>query len=231
MNMITEFSGFPDECIMFYKNLAKNNNTSWFKKHKNDYEKYVLEPARSFVSEMGELLLSIAPAINADPRVNRSLFRINRDIRFSKDKRPYKTHLAVWFWEGIGPRMESSGFYFHLDVNKLMIGVGIYCFPKPILDKYREYVVHKKHGPALTKALKEVAANGSYNIGGSHYKRVPRGFDASHKNATLLLHNGLYTGVESDIPDELFSRNLLDYCFVRFNDMLPIHKWLLKLTG
>ena len=84
--------------------------TDWFKRHKNDYEELVLNPSRLFVSEMGELLRGIVPAINADPRVNRSLFRINRDTRFSKDKTPYKTHITLWFWEGLGPRMENPGF-------------------------------------------------------------------------------------------------------------------------
>ena len=106
----SEFKGFPEECVEFYRDLSKNNNKVWFKEHKNDFEEYVIKPARDFVFEMGERLQIIAPGINADSRFNRSLFRINRDIRFSRDKTPYKTHLAVWFWGGSGKRMESSGF-------------------------------------------------------------------------------------------------------------------------
>lgn len=227
----SEFSGFQKECAKFYNNLSKNNNTSWFKEHKNDFEEYVIKPARSFIFEMGERLLTIAPGINADPRINRSLFRINRDTRFSKDKTPYKTHLAIWFWEGSGKRMESSGYYFHLEAEKLMLGVGIYCFPGQLLNKFREYVVHKKHGPAIAKAIEKVTTRGPYTIGGKHYKRIPRGFDPDHKNSSLLLHNGLYAGVETEIPDELFSHDLLDYCFVRFKDMSPIHNWLMRFTG
>jgi len=226
-----EFHGFPEECIAFYRNLSKNNNTAWFKKHKTDFDEYVMKPARSFVFEMGERLRTIAFGINADPRINRSLFRINRDTRFTKDKTPYKTHLGILFWEGSGKRMESSGYYFHIEAEKVMLGAGIYCFPGHLMEKYREYAVDRKHGPALAKAIDTVFARGPYTIEGKYYKRIPRGFDPDHKNASLLLHNGLYAGIESEIPDELFSRDLLDYCFVRFKDMSPIHDWLMKCTG
>jgi len=79
---------------------------------------------------MGEKLRPLCPGINAIPKVNKSLFRINRDTRFAKDKSPYKTNLGILFWEGQGKRMESSGFYFHLEENLLMIGCGMYKFPK-----------------------------------------------------------------------------------------------------
>ncbi len=226
-----EFKGFPKECVEFYRDLSKNNNKVWFKEHKNDFEEYVIKPARDFIFEMGERLQTIAPDINADPRVNRSLFRINRDIRFSRDKTPYKTHLAIWFWEGSGKRMESSGYYLHLEPGKLMIGAGTYCFPGKMLNKFRENVVHKKHGSALAQAIEEVNAKGPYIIGGKHYKRIPRGFNADQKNSNLLLYNGLYAGLETEIPDELFSHDLLDYCFVRFEDMSPIHNWLKRFAG
>ncbi|MBT4483451.1 MAG: DUF2461 domain-containing protein [Candidatus Latescibacteria bacterium] len=227
----SKFAGFPKECLTFYRELANNNNTIWFKLHKSDFEENVLKPARSFIADMGERLLTIAPGINADPRINHSLFRINRDTRFSKDKTPYKTHLAIWFWEGSGKRMESSGYYVHTEAGKLMLGVGIYCFPRPLLEKYREYVVHKKHGHELARAIEQVASRGPYTLGGSHYKRIPHGFNSEHKNASLLLHNGLYMGMETEIPEAFYSSEFVDYCFKRFTDMSPLHNWLAKLIG
>ena len=224
------FDGFPKECISFFRELSVNNSIHWFKQHKREYDEFVLKPVRCFVYDMGERLRLIAPRISADPRTNRSLFRINRDIRFSDDKTPYKTHLAVWFWEGSGPRMECSGFYFHLEPDTLMLGVGIYRFPKPLLEKYRTYAVHKKYGTALEQAINNITGTGNITLGGAHYKRIPGGFDPHHKNAALLLHNGLYAGEETPIPDELFSGELVDYCFERFILMAPLHRWLVNLT-
>jgi len=119
------FNGFSGRTVEFFKELAVNNNKVWFEEHRQDYETYVLKPARSFIEGMGQLLSSVSPGVHADARVNKSLFRINRDTRFSKDKSPYKTHLGIWFWEGDGPRMECSGYYFHLEPHKLMLAAGI----------------------------------------------------------------------------------------------------------
>ncbi len=100
MALVSEFKGFPKECVNFYVDVVQNNSKAWFDSHKNVFESYVMTPARDFVSEMGKLLGQISPGINADPRLNRSIFRPYRDTRFSKDKTPYKTHLGIFFWEG-----------------------------------------------------------------------------------------------------------------------------------
>lgn len=223
------FRGFSKETIHFFRSLKKNNDKLWFDAHKDDYEKYVQEPSREFVIAMGEKLSKIAPDIVADPRVNKSLFRIYRDTRFSNDKTPYKTHMGIWMWEGDLKRMENSGFYFQLDPPKIGLGAGQYMFPKDQLPVYRDSVVHPKHGPALVRAIAQVEKNG-YDIGGLHYKKTPRGYDPEHKNAELLLYNGLYTWVEEKVPEEFFSPKLIDYLFAHYKKMLPLHKWLKAMT-
>ncbi len=179
---------------------------------------------------MGKQLRKISPKVNADPRPNRSLFRIHRDTRFSKDKSPYKTHLGIMFWEGSGPRMECSCYYFHLEPPEMMLGVGIYQFPKPLLEAYRHAVVHSKHGPQLAKAIKTINQNGQFTLGGRYYKLTPRGFDPEHENAQYLLHNGLHVGTTVKIPPELYSAGFIDYCFERYRQMNPLHKWLVAMT-
>ena len=116
------FAGFPKQALTFFRDLSQNNTKMWFDRHREVYEQQVLVPARDFIMAMGDKLKKIAPGVQADPRVNKSLFRLNRDIRFSHDKTPYKTHLGIWFWEGARPRMECSGFYFHLEPDKVMLG-------------------------------------------------------------------------------------------------------------
>jgi uncharacterized protein (DUF2461 family) len=78
------FTGFPEESTQFFTELKTNNNKAWFDAHKPDFEKYVLAPARDFVVALGERLRELSPDVVADPRVNKSIFRIYRDIRFSK---------------------------------------------------------------------------------------------------------------------------------------------------
>jgi uncharacterized protein (TIGR02453 family) len=224
------FSGFSKQTLNFFQNLAQNNNKMWFEQNKEVYEQQVLGPARDFILALGARLKKIAPGLQADPRVNKSLFRLNRDVRFSHNKTPYKTHLGIWIWEGSRPRMECSGFYFHLEPQRFMLGVGLYAFPKDMLESYRQSVVHPKYGPALTKAVAAIKRNKDYTLGGQHYKKIPQGYEPSHKNAEFLLYDGLYTGMDLPISEELFSEGLVDLCFDHYKKMLPLHLWLLDLT-
>jgi len=224
------FTGFPKQSVTFFRKLAQNNNKMWFDQNKEMYEQQVLVPARDFIMALGLKLKKIAPGVQADPRVNKSIFRLNRDIRFSHDKTPYKTHLGIWFWEGSRPRMECSGFYFHLEPERFMLGVGLYAFPKDLLDAYRQSVVHPLHGPALTKAVSAIKKNRDYYIGGQHFKKTPHGYDPSHKNSEFLLYDGLYAGVELPVSADLFSEALVELCFDHYKNMLSLHRWLLALT-
>ncbi|MFH1091891.1 MAG: DUF2461 domain-containing protein, partial [Pseudomonadota bacterium] len=199
------FAGFPEDCLAFYRELARRNNREWFEAHKKDFDRQVMVPAREFVAAMGQKLKTISPGLIADPRVNRSLFRLQRDTRFSPDKTPYKTHLALWFWEGAGPRMECSGYYFHLEPNRLMLAAGIYLFPKGLLEAFRERVAHPRQGAALARAVAEAQKDGQYHLGGQHYKKTPRGYDPAPKNAELLRHNGLYLWMDQEPPPALHS--------------------------
>ena len=224
-----DFQGFSKKTLKFFRDLAKNNDKQWFADNKALYQEQVQEPSREFVVDMGRLLRTIARGVHADPRVNKSLFRINRDTRFSKDKSPYKTHMGLWWWEGPGTRMECSGFYFHLEPPRLMLGVGIHCLPKQFLAPFRDSIAHKRHGPALVKAIDQVKEAG-YALGGEHYKRVPRGFDPDHPRAEFLKYNGLWAALETKVPPEFYTPELADWCLPHFQAMLPIHKWLLAFT-
>ena len=220
------FTGFPKETHQFFTDLAANNNKPWFDVNKPDYENYVLAPARDFVVALGERLRDLSPGVVADPRVNKSIFRIYRDIRFSKDKTPYKTHLALWFPVGEGGgKFENPGYYFHLEPGNIMLGVGIHVFSKPLLKAYRDAVVNPELGPALAQITAVVLKKG-YGVGSKTYKRVPRGYDPEHKYADLLRYSGLTSGVDLGIPAELYAPELIDFCFDRYRELAPIADWL-----
>jgi uncharacterized protein (TIGR02453 family) len=226
-----QFQGFFPETVSFFKSLQRNNSRDWFAQHKETYDTRVLEPAKAFVTDLGEHLRKISPEIIAVPQINRSIFRIYRDTRFSPDKSPYKTHLALFFWEGIKSRMECPGFYFHLTPSHLMLGVGLYRLPSPALEQYRSAVVHPEYGAELGDIAGRIKKLDGYNLGGRHYKRLPPGFDSQHPNADLLLHNGLYAGTENPLPEELYSVRLIEYCMERFRPLADLHRWLVALNS
>ena len=223
------FKGFPREFISFFENLKDNNSKDWFEKNRGDYERFVLHPAREFVEVMGEKLRRIAPEVHAIPKINKSLFKINRDVRFSKDKSPYKTYMGIWMWDGVRKRMECSGFYLHVEGDVLLIGVGIKMFPKPLLDRYRQAVVDKKLGTELQKIVKNITGKG-YLVDGKHYKKVPRGYDGDHPNAQFLLFNGLTARVEEKVPDAFYSDAIIDHAYSHYKSLLPLHRWLKNAT-
>lgn len=226
-----EFRGFSKQTVAFFRGLAKNNDRTWFEAHRDVYEAEVMAPARAFITVLGARLKTIAPNIIAIPKVNKSIFRIHRDTRFSLDPAPYKTNLGLYFWEGAGGRMEGSGFYFHLEPPDLMVGGGMYMLSDKKLLRFRKAVVDKKLGAELAAIVREMAKVPGLDLGGQHYKRVPAGFDPEHPNASLLLHNGLYGGMEMPIPEEFYSPRLVEYCFERYKHILPLHKWLVKALG
>lgn len=229
------FEGFPKGTLAFLKGLQKNNTKEWFDAHRKDYEEQVDGPSKAFVVAMGERLAEIAPKIQAVPKVNGSLFRINRDTRFSADKSPYKTSIGVFFWEGSRPKMECPGFYLHLEPRAMMLGAGIYMFTKDALEVYRKAVVDPKLGPALRKAVDavgpETVGQAGCGMPLDRYKKVPKGYDPAHPNADLLLLKGLHAGCEEPVPAALHTAELVDYALDRWRRLAPIHKWLVKALG
>lgn len=224
-----KFGGFTKETFGFLKELELNNTREWFEEHRCVFDDHVLGPAQDFVVEMGDRLKTISPRISAIPQTDKSIFRLYRDTRFSKDKTPYKTHIGILFWEGPGKKLENSGYYLQLNKSSIFLGAGMYCFPQQKLRPFRDSVVDGRKGKGLGKIIKAIAANPSYRIGGQHYKRVPAGYDPGHPKADLLLHNGLYAYYESSLPGEIYSSRFVDYCFGIFRDMSPLHKWLRDL--
>jgi len=223
------FSGFPKKGLQFFEDLRKNNNREWFKPRKQDYEKYIVEPAKAFVVSLGELLKTLSKDLEYDTRTSGqgSIMRIYRDIRFSKDKTPYNTRLRIRFWEGSGKKGENPGFFFGMDANGAHLYGGLHMFTKPVLAAYRDAVIDNKLGKELDTALKSL--KGDYEVGGEKYKRVPRGFDDSHKRAELLKYKGLHVLSPKIEPEVLTKPKLVDVCFEHCKAMYPLNEWLVKV--
>jgi uncharacterized protein (TIGR02453 family) len=227
MKMKTEIN-FPKKTVSFLRKLSKNNNREWFEANRHLYENNFLEPAIQFVVEMGEKLQKISPNIQATPKIDKSIFRIYRDVRFSKNKEPYKTNMGLFFWESPGKKMEGSGFYFHIEPKKFGVGGGIYLFTKEQLKKYRDTVSDPSKGKELDNIVKKILKKGNYTINGKNYKKIPRGYDPNGKYSNYLLHDGIYAWYEGTDVNELYSDRIVDNIYKKFKDMLPLHSWLVN---
>jgi len=225
--MKTEIS-FPQSTIKFLTALSKNNNKEWFEKNRVRYDFELLQPAVQFVIDLGEKLSELSPNINAIPKIDKSIFRLYRDVRFSKNKAPFKTNLGLYFWEGLGKKMECSGLYFHIEPKFFFLGSGMYQFTKDQLTNYRETVSNPAKGKELNDLVNKLLKNKKYQLGGKTYKKTPRGFDPDYKFNEFLLHSGLYIFYESKNFDELNKKGPVDFSFSVFKDMYPLHKWFVE---
>ncbi|MFO7445386.1 MAG: DUF2461 domain-containing protein [Ignavibacteriaceae bacterium] len=220
---------FPKSTITFLKKLAANNNKEWFNAHRDEFETHLYIPAQMFVNEMGDKLKSISPGITAIPKTDKSIFRIHRDVRFSKNKAPYKTNLGMLFWEGAG-RNESSGYYAHVEPKLFFVGTGMYVFSDTQLKKYREIVTNPVKAEELESIIRKLEKK-NYKMGGKTYKQTPRGFDKEYEYRDLYLFSGVYAYYESKNLKEILESDFTDFCFKIFKEHLPLHNWLVKNIG
>jgi uncharacterized protein (TIGR02453 family) len=224
MHTIT-FEGFGANGLAALAGLEEQNTKEYFEANRDAFREGVVEPAKALVVELGEHLRStVAPGIIADPRVNGSLFRINRDIRFSADKSPYKTHQALFLWEG-ADKKASPGFY--LSVSGREVGLGSGFMGITDLDRWRAALAEDTTGAAFIDAL---ARAGAYLPGMStndpDLKRVPRPYPADHHRGRWLRHKGFHASVTEPLPDVTTSPAFVEWCTPRLDAFGPLHRWL-----
>ena len=231
MDEVQAFEGFPEEGFRFFRELAVNNNREWFADHKQEYIDYLQTPAVSLVVELGDRLKSEFPGIAYDLRTNGagSIMRIYRDIRFSKDKTPYKTHIGINFWEG--PQKKGSpGFHFFMDTEGAAFYGGYHVFPKEYLAAYRESVASDSSGEKLRIALDKMVKNKGFEFGGEQLKKVPPGHDKESPRGDLLRHKGLWVKSSKLDLSTLGSPALIDTCAANAHIMGPVHNWFVEVN-
>jgi uncharacterized protein (TIGR02453 family) len=214
---------FPVETVAFLTDLRAHNDKAWFDANRARYESAHVEPAKAFVEVIGPELKKLVPGIHAEPRVHGSIFRINRDIRFSSDKRPYKDHLDFWFWEG-DRKSAASALFLRVWPDGVVVGAGAHGFDKYQLAAYRDAVADPTAGAKLATIVNDLEVAG-HEIGGETYKRVPRGYAVDGIAERLLCHSALY--VHAELPAKTASSaSCIDTVLGRWRVFLDVHRWL-----
>jgi len=177
---MTEFRGFSSSFFSFFKELKANNERAWFQANKERFRGTVQAQMSDFIAAMAPELKKISKEFVADPRPNGgSMFRIHRDVRFARDKRPYKEHAACQFRHRLARDVHAPGFYVHLAPGEVFVGGGLWMPESDALARIREAIAAK---PDLWK--KSVSAEGFMahfgGLEGESLTRPPRGFDAAH---------------------------------------------------
>ena len=195
--MTTSFPGFPKAFFSFLRELARNNDRAWFEANKARYKQEVAAPMSDFIAAMAPRLRKISPHYVADPRPHGgSMFRIYRDTRFSKDKRPYKEHVACQFRHQAGRDAHAPGFYVHLAPKEVRVGGGIWLPPGAELRAVREAIARDPAGwsRVLGNRRFKAAFDG---VRGDALVRTPRGFDDDHRHIADIKRKTFFVMRES----------------------------------
>lgn len=227
---MSDFKGLPADYFKFFNELKKNNNREWFNDNKARFRESVQEPLSSFVEAMAPRLKKISKHIVADPRLNGgSVFRIYKDVRFSKDKTPYKTHGAVQFRHALGKDAHAPGFYVHLATDEVFYGGGVWHPPSPNLVKIREAIRDKTKtwtkattGPAFAKRFGGVR--------GDQLTRPPRGFSADAPAIEDIKRKSFFAMTEAK-PATAKKAGFAGDVEAAFRDAKPMMKFLCDALG
>jgi len=216
---------FDPSFLEFFKSLARNNNRDWFNEHKSDYKKNVVEPLCVFIDEMAPRLNKISKNFNADPRPNGgSMFRIYRDVRFSKDKTPYKLHAACQFRHKVGKDAHAPGFYVHIAQDEVVFGGGIWMPPNPILNKIRDTIVDNPQ--EWQRIINSKPINKLCDgVRGDGLKRPPKGYDPEHRHLQDLKRKSFFA-MRHEKTDIIFEKNFVDEVEATFKAAKPLMKYI-----
>lgn len=191
---------FTPASFRFLRDLAANNERDWFAANKERYLDLVQEPALAFISDFAPRLQKISPHFEADARVQGgSLLRIHRDIRFSKDKTPYKTNVGMRFYHEAGSDIHAPGFYLHLEPANSYAGVGLWRPEAPVARQIRQAIVDDPAG--WKRAAHGKAFLSRYTLDGESLQKPPQGFDPEHPLVEDLKRKDFIAGAR--LPDRM----------------------------
>lgn len=229
------FTAFSSKAFTFLRGLAANNRREWFEAHRAEYEEHLKHPLGQLIEEIDVRLAAFAPEIIGSPK--KSAFRIHRDVRFSKDKSPYKTHVACWFYHrdaghGVGGEAAhgGAGFYFHLAPTGSFCGGGLWMPPRPALARIRQCLVDDLEGweeivkdRSLRRRFGDLDPDGMLT-------RLPRGFAGDHPVAPWLRYQSFTLGRELT-ASEVTSARLPHTLARHFMALTPFVRWLNAALG
>lgn len=226
------FKGFRPAAFQFLRSLKRNNRREWFAARREIYEQELRLPLAELLQELDVHLGTLAPEIIADPK--RSPFRIYRDVRFAKDKSPYKTSVSFWAnHRSLGGTAGSvvhggAGLYFHFEPGRSLIAAGIWMPPTPVLRQIRRELLEDAAGFERTIRALRAKFGGLEDEG--QLKRLPAGYPANHPAERWLRYKS-FTVSRSLAESDLRRADLPKRLARGYRPVLPFVRWLNNALG
>ncbi len=202
------FTGFPEAALDFYDDLELDNSKSYWDAHRDTYRTAVAEPMAALTEEL------------ADEFGAAKIFRPNRDVRFSKDKSPYKTHQGAYV--AVSP---ATGYYVQIGAPGVRVGAGFYEASSTRLAAIRKSIDHDRHGRELEKIVATLESDG-WVFGGDVLKTAPRGWDKEHPRIELLRHKTMTVMRDYGFDEVIHTSGLADLVRAHWRETTPFLNWL-----
>ena len=204
------FAGFPVAALDFYDDLEVDNTRAYWEKHKDVYTESVKAP-------MAALCAALAPEFG-----EAKVFRPYRDVRFAKDKTPYKTHQGAFV-----PAGPATGWYVEVSARGVRTGAGFYEASSPRLAAIRAGIDDDLRGAELERLLAGLEAEG-WDVGGDRLKTTPRGYSADHPRIGLLRHRSMTVGRSHGFEPVVHTPELLDVVRDDWRALRPFVEWVAR---
>lgn len=224
--METAFNGFSPQALDFFVNLGRNNNKAWFEEHRQDFEDYLMTPLKHLVFDLSGPMLTIDSDFVTMPAVDKTISRIYRDTRFSRNKSPYKTCLWITFKRYSPDWKDSPCYFFELTADTYRYGMGFYSASKETMDGIRRYI---DSNPAkFKKAISVLDKQKTFVLEGECYKKIlnptlPEPLQDWYQRKNVYLISNCESG------PRLFTRGILDDLKEGFTLLAPLYEFLWKI--
>ncbi len=220
-----KFRGFSPQTFKFFRQLKAHNNKVWFEAHRADYETYALQPLRDLVVDLCDFMLTIDPDFEISPAVNKTISRIYRDTRFSKDKSLFKTAMWIAFHRPGENWMDEPGYFFEISTNFYRYGMGFYSASAQTMAKFRELI--DENPREASKLISFYSRQQVFEVEGEKYKRI---LDKTkpEKIQSWYQWKNLYLMCTRKIGKRLFSSKLVDDLKADFKLAAPLYHFLRK---
>ncbi|MCB2083692.1 MAG: DUF2461 domain-containing protein [Sphingomonadaceae bacterium] len=211
------------ETIAFLRDLSQNNSREWFKANEERYKAHYKWPAQELAGQLAEELARLT-----GKRLEAKVFRLHRDVRFSKDKTPYNTHLRIAV-SPLDPTPSEPMWMAGIELDRLVVGVGSFAFPKPVLERYRHWI-DGAQGDRFAALLDTQAKRGA-RLREQELKRVPAPYPADHRHADLLRYKGFSLWFDHDGADMALGDDGVSNITASLMELKPVYDWLAELAA
>jgi len=217
---------FTTEGMSFLGEIDKNNNRDWFHENKSEYESLVRTPALNFIDDIRNELTHISPHFLAlAKKVGGSLMRVHRDVRFSRDRSPYKTNIGIQFRHEMGKDVHAPGFYLHIEPGDCFIGVGIWRPDSFALGKIRDAIIERDQ--YWLTAINDKKFKKNFELSGESLKTAPRGYDKEHPLIEDLRRKD-FIAISHVDEKMVLSKNFKQFVVKRFTEAESYIEFLCK---